>query len=87
VGTIFPALGEYLIPLGYGMIIGGIVQALIGGQPPLDQNKDNKNSYYFNGPANTTRQGAPVSLIYGRVLVGSQLISSNISIDQLIATT
>ncbi|EPT3892638.1 tail assembly protein, partial [Escherichia coli] len=45
---------------------------------------DNSNSYYFDGPQNTTNQGNPVQLIYGEeILVGSQVVSSSITIDQL----
>ncbi|EFK7073010.1 tail assembly protein, partial [Escherichia coli] len=45
---------------------------------------DNSNSYYFDGPQNTENQGNPVQLIYGEeILVGSQVVSSSITIDQL----
>ncbi|WP_297478407.1 hypothetical protein [Ferrovum sp.] len=40
-------------------------------------------SYSFNGPVNTTTQGVPVPLIYGRCMVGSQAISAALSADQM----
>lgn len=45
--------------------------------------RKDKTSYYFDGPANTTMQGVPVQLIYGRALVGSHGISAALTIDQL----
>lgn len=66
-------------------MMGGVAQLL----SPQASNKavrqaDNKDSYYFDGPQNTTNQGNPVQLIYGEeILVGSQVVSSSITIDQL----
>lgn len=48
-------------------------------------NDSRKNSSYFDGPQNTVEQGAPVQLIYGdEILVGSQLVSLKLSVEQLI---
>lgn len=45
---------------------------------------DNSDSFYFDGPQNTTNQGNPVQLNYGEeILVGSQIASSSITIDQI----
>ncbi|HCT9768772.1 TPA: tail assembly protein, partial [Klebsiella pneumoniae] len=45
---------------------------------------DNTDSFYFDGPQNTSNQGNPVQLNYGEeILVGSQIVSSSITIDQL----
>lgn len=40
-------------------------------------------SEVFDGPTNTTYQGIPISLIYGRILTGSQAISAGIVINQV----
>ena len=73
--------------MGASMMIGGVVQMLTP-LTTLDSNsssdRKDKTSYYFDGPVNTTRQGVPVPLIYGRCLVGSIAISADLSIDQLI---
>ena len=46
---------------------------------------DNTDSFYFDGPQNTSNQGNPVQLNYGEeILVGSQIVSSSITIDQLL---
>ena len=79
--------GEYLIAAGISMLVGGVVSMLIGA-PKLEQAGDSerkdKTSYYFDGPVNTTSQGVPVPLTYGRVKVGSHAISAAISIEQLL---
>ncbi|CHM61262.1 Tail Assembly Protein [Salmonella enterica subsp. enterica serovar Typhi] len=77
----FPALA----PLGLSLMMGGISQ-LISPQATNDsvRQADNSNSFYFDGPQNTTNKGNPVQLIYGEeILVGSQVVSSSITIDQL----
>jgi predicted phage tail protein len=37
-----------------------------------------KNSFLFNGAVNTVEQGGPVPLVYGRAMVGSTVISSEL---------
>lgn len=37
-------------------------------------------SYAFSGPVNTTSQGNPVPVLYGRLMVGSQVISAQIKV-------
>ena len=74
-----------LAPLGLSLMMGGISQ-IISPQATNEsvRQADNSNSYYFDGPQNTENQGNPVQLIYGEeILVGSQVVSSSITIDQL----
>ena len=74
-----------LVMLGAGLALSGIAGALTS-QPTLGlsdtQLRVDKTSYYFNGPSNTTMQGVPVSLIYGRCLVGSHPISVSLTVDE-----
>lgn len=78
----FGAIGVPLMKMGVAMIIGGIVQLLMpapkGG---TGEHVEDNPSYLFNGPINTTAQGHPVPLLYGRLLVGSAVISAGISVD------
>lgn len=67
--------------VGASLILGGIGQLLA----PNPNNKDRqKQSYFFNGPINTTNQGNPVPLCYGRLIVGSHVISAGITLDKII---
>lgn len=78
-----PPLAPYLAPMGISLMIGGLVE-ILSPQPKTENNTtDDGTSYYFNGPVNTTAQGVPVPLVYGRCLVGSQSVSADITIDQL----
>jgi len=74
--------GKYLIEAGIGMVAGGVVQ-LLAPHPKGSASKDsagNTPSYAFNGPVNTEAQGHPVPLLYGRLKVGSAVISAGIDV-------
>jgi predicted phage tail protein len=43
----------------------------------MDAGSGGARSYLFNGPANTAREGGPVPIGYGRLVVGSQIIQSS----------
>jgi len=40
-------------------------------------------SFLFDGPTNTSTQGLPVPLIYGRMRVGSIVVSADLSADDI----
>lgn len=93
VAIFFPPAGMGALAL-WGMGIAGammVAQGVIGmltstpqqSQADLSQRQD-KTSYYFNGPQTTTKQGVPVPLIYGTVLTGSHAVSGILTIDQLL---
>jgi len=86
IGYCFPVLAPYLYPMGAALILGGVA-GMLAPKPKMDNSSqaaaDNKASYYFDGPANTTSQGVPVQLIYGRCMVGSHSISAAVTVDQL----
>lgn len=70
---------------GASMLLGGLIE-ILSPTPKIDSkagSSDDGTSYYFNGPVNTSAQGIPVPLIYGRCLVGSQAVSAHITIEQL----
>lgn len=78
---------SYLIPMGASLILGGVVQ-MLSPVPNLsaqdaNNNPDNKPSYTFNGAVNTSAQGYPVPIGYGRMMVGSAVISGGISVEEL----
>jgi predicted phage tail protein len=83
------AFAPMIFGMGVSMVLGGIINALSPqpkqGQPNTEDGS--QGSYYFNGPVNTTEQGLPVPVVYGRALVGSQVISAQIDIDQINPST
>lgn len=69
-----------LLGMGVSMAMGGVVQLLSPQQRGLStrDSPDNGASYSFNGPVNTSAQGNPVPVLYGRMIVGSAVISAGI---------
>jgi predicted phage tail protein len=47
--------------------------------PTNNEPADNRASYIYNGATNLTAQGNPVPLCYGRMLVGSVVVSAGVS--------
>jgi predicted phage tail protein len=73
-------LAASVLSMGVSMALGGVVQML---SPQQNQSSaadkvENGASYNFNGPVNTTAQGNPVPVLYGRMIVGSAVISAGI---------
>lgn len=64
--------------IGLSLALGGVAQ-MLAPQPkpqgPADR-PENKPSYAFDGAINTAAQGNPVPVCYGRLIVGSQVISA-----------
>lgn len=70
----------WLFKVGVGLALAGVAQ-MLSPQPKglgTQDRPDNKPSYNFNGPVNTSAQGNPVPLAYGLVLTGSAVISAGI---------
>ncbi len=90
VGVVLIALstltnGATLAP-GIALAAGGALQMLSPQAKGLgtQDSPNNRPSYSFNGPVNTSVQGNPVPLLYGRMIVGSAVISAGIySEDQM----
>ena len=65
---------------GASLALGGVVQMLspqMGGLR-MRQGPENKPSYAFGGPVNTTAQGNPVGVLYGTREIGGAIISAGI---------
>jgi predicted phage tail protein len=76
----YPLLGKAMISAGISLTAGGVIQMLSPQQSGLGakDSPDNGASYNFNGPVNTQAQGNPVPILYGRLEVGSAVISAGI---------
>ncbi|MDP9528481.1 tail assembly protein [Pseudomonas protegens] len=72
--------------VGISMAVGGAISLLSAQTKGLStqDGPNNRPSYSFNGAVNTSVQGNPVPLLYGRMIVGSAVISAGIySEDQM----
>jgi predicted phage tail protein len=67
--------------IGAGLVIGGISQLIAGAPkaPEIAERPENRPSNIFNGPVNTMAQGHPVPIGYGRLRIGSAVISAGIT--------
>ena len=71
--------------LGVALVLGGIAQAL-SPQPQLNSTLDEAvqlESFTFSNVVNTSKQGMPVPIAYGRLFVGSAVLSSGLDVDQV----
>lgn len=72
--------------IGTSLLLGGITQ-LLSPQPKAPkpyEAAENNPSYNFNGPINTTRAGQGIPLGYGRLIVGSAVVSAGITSDDFV---
>ena len=78
--------------VGAALVLGGIAQAIspspvlsgVGFSTERGSDAAKFESFSFSGIVNTVKQGLPVPVAYGRVYVGSAVISSGFDVDQLI---
>ena len=85
--SLIPGVAAFSMPLAIGlmgagisMALGGVIQLLSPGPKGIggEDREENRANYNFNGPVNTSAQGNPVPVLYGRMIVGSAVISAGI---------
>ena len=78
-----PVCGPWAARLLNAVLLGGVSQLLFGPANPTSSSSgekaNNLPSYLFGGQVNTMRQGGAIPLLYGKMIVGSQMISAGIS--------
>jgi predicted phage tail protein len=73
------AVASFAPSIGLSLVLGGISQVLFKPPTPTSVEKpENKPSFNFDGPVNTVAQGNAVPVCYGRLLVGSQVVSASL---------
>jgi predicted phage tail protein len=86
----FAGVSTTLGLLGTSLVISGVAQALspapVQSTTTTERGRDAAKfeSFTFSGIVNTAKQGLPVPIAYGRVFVGSAVLSSGLDVDQLI---
>tara|TARA_R100001377_G_scaffold82168_1_gene62278 strand:+ start:319 stop:1086 length:768 start_codon:yes stop_codon:yes gene_type:complete len=70
-----------MVVAGIGLVAAG-VQNLLTPDPTFDDFREveggGRPSYVFSGPENVIREGGPVFVGYGRLLIGSQVIQTSV---------
>jgi predicted phage tail protein len=79
----FAAGSSVLFATGASLVLGGIAQLLTPIPKIGDAEDDPRKSYSFSGVQNVSRQGVPVPIVYGEMIVGSIVISAGISTDKV----
>ncbi len=91
IGAVLTATGggagaaPYFYKIGAVLALGGVAQLLTPMPKSGDPNEDDANrpNNVFDGPVNTTAQGHPVPVGYGRLEIGSAVISAGIDVDDV----
>lgn len=75
----------WLANIGISLTLGGAIQMLspIPKSEGANERPDNKPSYVFDGAVNTLAQGNPVPVGYGRMIVGSAVISAGMFAEDI----
>lgn len=82
--TIGGALGVFFVVLGIGLIIAGIMYLLT----PIPEDEPNEtnikasiknSSFLFQSPRNSSAQGRPIPIVYGKLRVGSYVVGVTIT--------
>lgn len=79
------SLSSFFLSTGISMILGGVSQ-LLTPTPKLsagEQRPENKPSYAFSGPLNVSAQGSAVPVGYGRLTIGSAVVSAGLYASDL----
>tara|TARA_A100001201_G_scaffold26317_1_gene29240 strand:+ start:400 stop:990 length:591 start_codon:yes stop_codon:yes gene_type:complete len=87
--SFIPGVGAFAVSamqtVGASLTLNGIA-TLISPQPQLGLERGKEaarlESFIFNNVVNTAKQGLPVPIAYGRVFVGSAVLSSGLDVDQ-----
>ena len=70
--------------LGISLALSGIAQAISPQpEPPSLDEAVQLESFTFSNIVNTSRQGMPCPIAYGRLFVGSAVLSSGLDVDQV----
>lgn len=76
-----PFVAKTMFGMGASLVLGGVVELLTPQVKTTSTGESvtNTPSYNFNGPVNTEAQGHPVPLAYGKLIVGSAVISAGVT--------
>jgi predicted phage tail protein len=82
-GTTLTVAGNFAV-LGVGLVLTGVAMALSPTPKAASlDDRDKKGSFLFNNQQNVTAQGVPIPLVYGRVRVGSVVISASLETENI----
>lgn len=84
-GFLTAGYSQALGSIGLSMVLSGVANILSPPPGPLDMKQaSNLENFNFSGIINTSQVGTPIPIAYGRLFVGSTVISSGLDTDQLL---
>jgi predicted phage tail protein len=83
-GATSAQLASTFVSIGVGLVVSGLSSLLFA--PPSFKSDDTEDAnnipnFAFSGAVNTTQQGNPVPVGYGQLVVGSQVISAGLRVE------
>jgi predicted phage tail protein len=78
-------IGSVAFGIGLSLALGGVAQLLSPPPKSTGPKEEDPPSYVFDGAVNTAAQGQPVPIGYGRMIVGSAVISAGINVEDIAA--
>tara|TARA_R100000773_G_scaffold14456_4_gene13244 strand:- start:2605 stop:3183 length:579 start_codon:yes stop_codon:yes gene_type:complete len=83
--TIGSMVAPIFLAVGANMLISGVNDLLFPTPtPPTFASDEQDPSFLFTGQANISKQGVPINIVYGEVLVGTNTIGANIDTLQVV---
>ncbi len=84
-GVIGGVIGTALSLIGTNLLIQGVTDLLFPApEPPTFSADEQDPSFLFTGQANISKQGVPINIVYGEVLVGTNTIGASIDTLQVV---
>lgn len=81
--TIGSGAAKVMTQVGISMTLYGVAE-MLSPVPKMPDDPEQLQSFSFSGVVNTSKIGTPVPIAYGRLFVGSSVISSGLDVDQLV---
>lgn len=77
-----------MISLGVSLMFSGVSMMLSSNPSSSDdygnqESPEERASFYFSGPTNTMEQGGVLPLVYGRMIIGSTVVSAGIKVESI----
>ena len=69
--------------IGIGLALTGVAGLLSPTVPTPEGDNDPRNNFSFSGIQNVGREGVPVPVAYGEVIVGSVVVSAGLNVEEL----
>ena len=84
-GILGGVVASALTIIGTNLIIQGVTDLLFPApEPPTFSADEQDPSFLFTGQANISKQGVPINIVYGEVLVGTNTIGASVDTLQVV---